>query len=48
MESNKLAQTILNTLPNIPQKAKTENYEDTIECIANNMKLNSHCNSFLT
>jgi len=30
MESGKLGQTILNTLPSLPNKSKIENYEDTI------------------
>ncbi len=43
IDANKLSQTILNTLPNIPQKSKIETYEDTIDGISVNMKLHSHC-----
>lgn len=44
IDANKLSQTILNTLPNIPQKSRIETYEDTIDGISTNMKLHSHCN----
>lgn len=40
VDANKLSQTILNTLPNLPQITKFETYEDTIDGISNNMKLN--------
>lgn len=46
IDANKLSQTVLNTLPNIPQKSKIETYEDTIEGISVNMKLHSHCNFY--
>lgn len=43
LESTKLPQAILNSLPSMPQKNKIENYEDTVDSMSTNLKLNSLC-----
>lgn len=47
IDAHKLSQTVLNTLPNIPQKNRIQTYEDTIEGISNNMRLSCHCKILL-
>lgn len=48
LNANKLPQGVINTLPNVPNSQRTETYQDTIEGISSNMKLNVHCNNALT
>jgi hypothetical protein len=47
VEASRLPPNVMATLPTLSQKNKIETYEDTIEAIANHMKLNAHCISDL-